>query len=65
MYAGFPSSTFLIEESGVSKVDLTAGYTSNIVPDGTISIRVKSDGACISYIDIPVSTTTTTTTMLL
>lgn len=49
-------------ESSVSKIDLTTGYTSNIVPNGTTNIRVKSTGSCISYIDIPVSTTTTSTT---
>jgi hypothetical protein len=49
-------------EVGVSKVDLTSGYTSNIVPDGTTVIRVKSNGSCIDYVDIPVGTTTTTTT---
>jgi hypothetical protein len=51
-------------ETSVSKIDLTSGYTSNIVPDGTTNIRVKSSGSCISYIDIPVSTTTTTTTTI-
>ena len=55
----FYSSAF---ESGVSKLDLTSGYISSIVPDGTINIRVKSTGDCITYVDIPVSTTTTTTT---
>lgn len=46
---------------GVSKAELIDGYISNVVPDGTTNIRVKSSGSCINYIDIPVSPTTTTT----
>jgi hypothetical protein len=49
-------------EVGVSKLDLISGYTSAMVPNGTTSIRVKSNGSCIDYVDISVSTTTTTTT---
>ena len=56
----FYSSAF---ESGVSKLDLASGYTSNLVPNGTTNIRIKSIGSCIDYVDIPVATTTTTTTI--
>lgn len=58
-------------ETGVSKSALEAGYTSTLVPDFTATVRVKSTGACVNYIDILVtgittttsSTTTTTTTI--
>ena len=49
-------------ESGVSKASLLAGYSSALVPDYTKTIRVKSNGVCLNYIDIPVVTPTTTTT---
>jgi hypothetical protein len=49
-------------ETNVSKSALLAGYTSNLVPNGTTSIRVQSEGVCVNYIDIIISTTTTTTT---
>jgi hypothetical protein len=49
-------------ETGISQIDLISGYVSNLVPNGTTNIRVKSNGVCIEYIDIPISTTTTTTT---
>ena len=52
--------------TGVSKAALEAGYTSYVVPNGTITIRVKSNSACANYIDIslvePTTTTTTTVT---
>jgi len=48
-------------ETGISQIDLISGYVSNLVPNGTTNIRVKSNGVCIEYIDIPISTTTTTT----
>lgn len=50
-------------ETGVSQIDLISGYTSNLVPNGTNNVRVKSIGSCTNYIDIPVATTTTTTTI--
>lgn len=50
-------------ETGISQVDLISGYVSNVVPNGTTNIRVKSTGNCIEYIDINISTTTTTTTI--
>jgi len=49
-------------ESNVSKIDLEAGYTSFLVPDATIVIRVQSIGAlCNNYIDLVIGTTTSTT----
>jgi hypothetical protein len=53
-------------ESGVPKASLLAGYASALVPDYTNIIRVKSNGDCVNYIDIPLpgyTTTTTTTTI--
>ena len=63
--------------SGISKAALQAGYTSYVVPNGTTTIRVKSNSACTNYIDISLvepttstttststSTTTTTTTVI-
>ena len=49
-------------ESGVSKAALLAGYPSALVPDYTNTIRVKSTGQCVNYVDIPLSSVTTTTT---
>jgi hypothetical protein len=53
--------------SGISKAALQAGYTSYVVPNGTTTIRVKSNSACANYIDIslvePTTTTTTSTTV--
>lgn len=50
-------------DTGISKSALTSGYTSTSVPNGTTNIRVKSNGSCIDYVDINISTTTTTTTI--
>ena len=52
-------------ETGVSKSALLAGYSSALVPDYATTIRVKSDGVCLNYVDIilPPATTTTTTTV--
>lgn len=36
-------------ETGVLRVDLEAGYTSSLVPDLAISIRVYSIGVCTNY----------------
>lgn len=47
-------------ETGVSRADLLAGYTSSVVPDYTNTIRVQSTGTCINYVDIAVSASTTT-----
>lgn len=54
-------------ETSVPKSSLTAGYLSNLVPDGATIIRVQSTGTCTNYIDLaisgaPATTTTTTTT---
>lgn len=49
-------------EVGVPKIDLVAGYTSYVVPDGTTMVRIMSAGTCKNYIDLPAITTTTTTT---
>lgn len=49
-------------ESGVSKASLLAGYSSALVPDYTTTIRVKSNGTCVNYVDIVLENTTTTTT---
>ena len=49
-------------ETGVSKSALVAGYSSALVPNGTTTIRIKSTGTCVNYIDVTVITTTTTTT---
>jgi hypothetical protein len=51
-------------ESGVSKSALLAGYSSALVPDFTTTVRVKSNGVCVNYIDIVIGTTTTTTTVV-
>lgn len=48
-------------ETGVSKAALQAGYSSALVPNGTATIRIKSTGTCVNYIDVTVVTTTTTT----
>ena len=48
-------------ETGVSKAALVAGYSSALVPNGTTTIRIKSTGTCVNYIDVTVVTTTTTT----
>jgi hypothetical protein len=49
-------------ENNVPKASLVSGYTSTVVPDLATIIRVKSDGTCTNYIDLPIVTTTTTTT---
>lgn len=49
-------------ESGVSKSALLAGYASALVPDYTTTVRVKSNGTCVNYVDIVLENTTTTTT---
>ncbi len=53
-------------ETGVAKASLLSGYSSALVPDGTLIIRVMSNGVlCTNYVDInviPLEPTTTTTT---
>ncbi len=48
--------------TGISKSALLAGYSSAVVPDFTTTIRVKSNGDCVNYIDIVLTGLTTTTT---
>ena len=52
-------------ETGVSKASLLAGYASALVPDYTTTVRVKSSGACVNYVDILLESTTTTTTTII
>jgi len=49
-------------ETGVSRVQLLAGYISTVVPDGTTIIRVTSTGLCTNSADITINVVTTTTT---
>ena len=49
-------------ETGVAKASLTSGYSSILVPDYTVVIRVVSDGDCPNYLDILLQDTITTTT---
>jgi len=64
-------------ETGVLKTTLQVGYFTE-VPDNTTTVRIKSEGDCINYVDILLrdvvceplsgvaeSTTTTTTTVLI
>jgi hypothetical protein len=48
--------------TGVSKAALLAGYSTNLAPVGTTTVRVKSTGLCSNYIDIVLVLPTTTTT---
>lgn len=49
--------------TGVSRADLIAGYTSNVVPDFATTIKAQSYGTCTnSLILVIVGGTTTTTT---
>jgi hypothetical protein len=52
-------------ETGVSKTSLLAGYSSALVPDYTTTVRVKSNGLCLNYVDIVLGATTSTTTTFL
>lgn len=46
---------------GVSKTVLITGY-STVVPTGTVTVRIMSNGECTNFIDVAVNTTTSTTT---
>jgi len=53
-------------ENNISKASLLAGFASTNCPDGTVYVRIKSDGECLNYIDVhiegvPIPPTTTTT----
>jgi len=54
-------------EVGISKNTLLGGYVSIVVPDGTGTIRVLSQGVCVNFIELIVvyPNTTTTTTIAL
>lgn len=43
-------------ETGVSKASLVAGHTTTLVPDFTNTVRVRSTGICINFVDIPLYT---------
>ena len=49
-------------ESNILRSSLLAGYTTNNIPDGTATVRVKSMGSCINYIDLSLGTTPAPTT---
>lgn len=49
-------------ENNVPKASLVSGYTSTLVPNGTVVIRVTSDSICTNYVDLTVGGITTTTT---
>lgn len=42
-------------EVGVSKAALQGGYSTALVPDYTSTVRVKSTGICINFVDIPLT----------
>lgn len=42
-------------ESAVPKASLLAGYASSLVPDFTTNIRIKSNGVCTNFVNIPVA----------
>ncbi len=45
-------------EVGISKAALLGGYTSTVVPDTATIVKIKSIGACVTSVDIPLATTT-------
>jgi hypothetical protein len=48
---------------GVNKLDLEAGYPSDLVPDGTTTIKVQSvNDLCNNFVLLPTGITTTSTT---
>lgn len=49
-------------ETGITRSQLLAGYTSTVVTAGTTIIRTQSTGVCVNFLDITVVPTTTTTT---
>lgn len=50
-------------ETGIDVALLTAGYITNLVPNGTVTIKVQSVGSsCANFINLVLATTTTTTT---
>jgi hypothetical protein len=61
LYSNVDSYTTAFE-TNISRGILIAGYTSQVVPPGTSTIRVRSIGICTNYVDLLVITPTTTTT---
>lgn len=61
LYSNLDGFTTAVE-TGISKAALLAGYTSTLIPDFTATVRVKSTGVCVNYVDLPVDGSTTTTT---
>jgi hypothetical protein len=49
-------------ETGITKTQLLAGYTTSAVTDFTTIIKVASDSLCENSFDIILQQTTTTTT---
>lgn len=43
-------------EKNIPRLNMLAGYVSTVVPNGTTTIRIKSEGYCIEYVDVPVVT---------
>jgi len=43
-------------ERNIPKLAMLAGYVSTVVPNGTTTVRIKSGGFCIEYIDVPLTT---------
>lgn len=42
-------------ETDISRVSISIGYTSTLIPDTATVVRVQSIGKCNNYIDINVS----------
>jgi hypothetical protein len=52
-------------ELGVLKALLVSGYSTPFTPDNATVVRIKSEGGCVNYVDIPlvdINVTTSTTT---
>lgn len=43
-------------EKNIPRLNMLAGYVSTVVPDSTTTVRIKSEGYCIEYVDVPVVT---------
>jgi hypothetical protein len=41
--------------TGISRASLISGYTSNAVPDGTSTVKIKSTGLCTNFILVGVN----------
>lgn len=40
-------------ERNIPRLSMLAGYVSTVVPNGTTTVRIKSGGYCIEYVDVP------------